>query len=210
VIEITLHKLRTEIKSGYMKIFRPLILISLLFSSTIILGQNEYTLAGDHKITIAGTSNVHDWEEVAETATGDGVVQWNPDATFNIQKLNLKVSVKSLKSDKGSIMDNKTYDALKGDDHPYITFKMSSIKSIVKSRTGYTVEVNGDLTIAGVTKNVDINGTVYVKENGKLYIETSKALKMTDFGIDPPTAMMGAMTVGNDITIKFKLNFLMK
>lgn len=175
-----------------------------------MLGQNQYTLASDHKITIQGTSNVHDWEEVAQTASGDGVVQWNQDATFNIQKLNLKVTVKSLKSDKGSIMDNKTYDALKGDEHPYITFKLSSIKSMVKSGTGYTVKVNGDLTIAGVTKNVDINGTVYVKENGKLYIETSKSIKMTDFGIDPPTAMMGAMTVGNEITIKFKLNFLMK
>ncbi len=193
-----------------MKIFRPLILIPLFLSASVMLGQNQYTLASDHKITIQGTSNVHDWEEVAQTASGDGVVQWNQDATFNIQKLNLKVTVKSLKSDKGSIMDNKTYDALKGDEHPYITFKLSSIKSMVKSGTGYTVKVNGDLTIAGVTKNVDINGTVYVKENGKLYIETSKSIKMTDFGIDPPTAMMGAMTVGNEITIKFKLNFLMK
>ena len=33
---------------------------------------------------------------------------------------------------------------------------------------------------------------------------------MTDFGIDPPTAMMGAMKVGNDITIKFKLNYTLK
>lgn len=193
-----------------MKIFRLLIIIPLFLSASVLQGQNQYTLAGDHKITIEGTSNVHNWEEVAQTASGDGVVQWNQDATFNIQKLNLKVTVKSLKSDKGSIMDNKTYDALKGDDHPYITFKLSSIKSMVKSGTGYTVKVNGDLTIAGVTKNVDINGTVYVKENGKLYIETSKSIKMTDFGIDPPTAMMGAMTVGNEITIKFKLNFLMK
>ncbi len=210
MIEITLHKLRTKLKSGIMNIFRPLILTSLLFSATIMLSQNQYIMASDHKITIEGTSNVHDWVEVAQTAIGDGVVQWNQDATFNIQKLNLKVTVKSLKSDKGSIMDNKTYDALKGDDHPYITFKMVSIKSNVKSGTGYSIKVNGDLTIAGVTKNVDINGTVYVKENGKLYIETSKAIKMSDFGIDPPTAMMGAMTVGNDITIKFKLNYLMK
>lgn len=193
-----------------MKIFRPILLITILFTVSVLQAQNQYTLASDHKITIEGTSNVHDWEEVAQTATGDGVIQWNPDATFNIQKLNLKVTVKSLKSDKGSIMDNKTYDALKGDAHPYITFKLVSVKSMVKSGTGYTLKVNGDLTIAGVTKNVEINGNVYVKENGKLYIETAKAIKMTDYGIDPPTAMMGAMTVGNDITIRFKLNFLMK
>jgi len=182
----------------------------VLFAATNLQAQNQYVLAVDHKITIEGTSNVHDWEEVAQIATGDGTVLWNPDASFNIQKLFLKVSVSSIKSDKGSIMDDKTFDALKGEAHPYIMFKMLSIKSLTKETTGYAINVNGELTIAGVTKNVDINGTVAIKEKGKLYIETSKAIKMTDFGIDPPTAMMGAMKVGNDITIKFKLNYLMK
>ncbi len=193
-----------------MKIFKILSVLIVMFATIGLKGQNQYVLAGDHKITIEGSSNVHDWEEVAEIATGDGTVLWNPDASFNIQKLFLKVSVKSIKSDKGSIMDDKTFDALKGEEHPYITFKMVSIKSLTKSATGYTIKVNGELTIAGVTKNVDINGTVAVKEKGKLYIETSKAIKMTDFGIEPPTAMMGAMKVGDDITIKFKLNYIMK
>jgi len=193
-----------------MKIFKILYVLTVLFAATNLQAQNQYVLAVDHKITIEGTSNVHDWEEVAQIATGDGTVLWNPDASFNIQKLFLKVSVSSIKSDKGSIMDDKTFDALKGEAHPYIMFKMLSIKSLTKETTGYAINVNGELTIAGVTKNVDINGTVAIKEKGKLYIETSKAIKMTDFGIDPPTAMMGAMKVGNDITIKFKLNYLMK
>lgn len=188
-----------------------IILLSLLLTANFTLrGQNAYTLAADHKITIDGTSNVHDWTETAKTASGDASVLWNTDGTFSIKSFNLKVTVKSIVSDKGSIMDNKTYDALKADKHPYITFKMSSVKSITKSGSGWSIKVNGDLSIAGVTKNVDINGMVYVKENGKLTIDVSKALKMTDFNVDPPTAMMGAMQVGDDITIRFKLNYVMK
>lgn len=182
----------------------------IVFTSQILIAQNAYVIGSDYKVTINGTSNVHDWEEVAEDVTGDAMVLWGADGSFNIQKLNLKISVKSLKSDKGSIMDNKTYDALKASANPYIYYKLISVKSITKSGTGYAIVVNGDLTIAGKTKNVDISGNVFVKENGKLYIETSKLIKMTDFGIDPPTAMMGAMTVGNEITIRFKINFLMK
>lgn len=190
--------------------YKLIAVLVVLITANRLQAQNQYLLESDHKITIEGTSNLHDWVEVAQIASGDGAVLWNQDASFTIQKLFLKVSVKSIKSDKGSIMDSKTYDALKGDAHPYITFKMVSIKSLTKTATGYSVKVNGDLTIAGVTKNVDINGTVAVKEKGKLYIETSKAIKMTDFGIEPPTAMMGAMKVGDDITIKFKLNYIMK
>lgn len=182
----------------------------LLMTATLGRAQNAYTLASDHKITIDGTSNVHDWTETAMTASGDASVLWNTDGSFVLKSFNLKVTVKSIKSDKGSIMDNKTYDALKADKHPYITFKMVSVKSMTKSGTGWSVKVNGDLTIAGVTKNTDISGMVYVKENGKLTLDVSKPLKMTDFNVDPPTAMMGAMTVGDDITIRFKLNYIMK
>jgi len=185
-------------------------LILLLLAVTRTRAQNAYTLASDHKITIDGTSNVHDWTETAMTASGDASVLWNTDGSFALKTFNLKVTVKSIKSDKGSIMDNKTYDALKADKHPYITFKMLSVKSMTKSGTGWSVKVNGDLTIAGVTKNTDISGMVYVKENGKLTLDVSKPLKMTDFNVDPPTAMMGAMTVGDDITIRFKLNYIMK
>lgn len=182
----------------------------LLLTLTRAEAQNAYTLASDHTITIEGTSNVHDWTETAMNASGDASVLWNTDGSFAIKTFNLKVTVKSIKSDKGSIMDNKTYDALKADKNPYITFKMLSVKSMTKSGSGWSVRVNGDLTIAGVTQNTDINGMVYVKENGKLLLDVSKPLKMTDFEVDPPTAMMGAMTVGDDITIRFKLNYLMK
>ena len=193
-----------------MKLAKFIMIIGILVAGIRLQAQNQYTLGSDHKITINGSSNVHDWEETAQTATGDASVVWNTDGSFVIKSFNLKVSVKSIKSDKGSVMDNKTYDALKADEHPYITFKMLSVKSMTKSGNGWAVKVNGDLTIAGFTKNIDISGMVYVKENGKLYIDVSRALKMTDFKIDPPTALMGTMQVADDITIRFKLNYNMK
>ncbi|MEZ5013296.1 MAG: YceI family protein [Chitinophagales bacterium] len=187
--------------------------ISLFILASIPLSlraQNAYNLTPGFTITISGSSNVHDWEELAEKATGDAKVQWNGDGSFELKELNLKIPVKNIKSDKGSIMDSKTYDALKADDHPYITFKMLSVKSMTKSGSGYAIKVNGELTIAGAKRNVDIDGMVYVKEGGKLYIDTSKNLKMTDFGIDPPTAMMGAMKVSDAISIRFKLYYSMQ
>jgi hypothetical protein len=42
---------------------------------------------------------------------------------------------------------------------------------------------------------------------GQLIFEGIKVIKMTDFGISPPTAFMGAMKVGADVTVKFRVNF---
>jgi polyisoprenoid-binding protein YceI len=68
----------------------------------------------------------------------------------------------------------------------------------------------GDLTIAGKTRNIELTGMAYIKENGKILFDGSRSLKMTEYGIDPPTAMMGAMQVGDNVTIKFKVYFGMK
>ncbi len=185
-------------------------ILLLLSGSMRIQAQNQYSLYSGYTITIQGSSNVHDWTETATKATGDALITWNTDGSFTISQLTFKIEVATIESEHGSIMDNKTYDALKAKSYPYITFKMTSLKSIVKSGTGYQVKIGGDLTIAGKTKPVEITGMAYVKENGKLLFEGSRSLKMTDFGVDPPTAMMGAMQVGDDVTIKFKVYYGMK
>lgn len=183
----------------------------LLLAGTLKLqAQNQYALASGYTITINGSSNVHDWTETAGKATGDALITWNPDGSFTINGLSFKIEVAAIESEHGSIMDNKTYDALKAKSYPYITFKMTSVKSIVKSGTGYQVKITGDLTIAGKSRNIEISGMAYVKENGRLLFEGSKGLKMTEYGVEPPTAMMGAMQVGDDVTIKFKVYYNMK
>ena len=38
-------------------------------------------------------------------------------------------------------------------------------------------------------------------------IKGEKTLKMSDFDVKPPTALLGTLKTGNDITIKFNLNY---
>ena len=181
----------------------------LVTGSFRMQAQSQYSLLSGYAITINGSSNVHDWTETAVKTTGDATITWT-DGSFTINHLSLKIEVAAIESEHGSIMDNKTYDALKAKSYPYISFKMTSLKSMTKSGTGYLVKVMGDLTIAGKTRNVELTAMAYIKENGKILFDGSRSLKMTEYGIDPPTAMMGAMQVGDDVTIKFKVYFGMK
>lgn len=191
-------------------IFHIVILAVLVTTMQCGYGQTPYILYSGYNITINGSSNVHDWTETVNKVSGDATVSWNTDGSFNISQLSIKMECSSIKSEHGSIMDNKTFDALKGNNYPYITFKMTALKSFVKSGTGYQVKIQGDLTIAGKTNSVEVSGMAYVKENGKLMFEGSKSLKMSSYGIDPPTAMMGAMKVSDDVTIKFRVYYNMK
>ena len=62
--------------------------------------------------------------------------------------------------------------------------------------------MTGQLTIAGQTRDVTINGTA-VREGANLRVRGTEQLTMTDFGIQPPRLMAGTMRVHAPVTVGF-------
>jgi polyisoprenoid-binding protein YceI len=120
--------------------------------------------------------------------------------------MDIKMEVRSIKSTEGSMMNNNTYKALKADNDPEISMVlMNQIKSVKLSGPAVSSRIN--LTIAGVTKAVDMPVTATGQKNGNVVFEGSKSIKMTDYGITPPVALFGTMKTGDEITIHFKTEF---
>lgn len=189
-------------------ISRILMIVASVITWTVSYSQTAYVSTGDPEITIGGTSNVHDWEEKVGKLSGSGMVSWNTDGSFNLTALLIKIDCKAIKSTHGNIMDNKTYDALKAEKFPTITYKLTTpLLNAKPSATATMVTAVGQITIAGVTKPITLQVKVIVGSDGQLLFEGSKTVKMTDFGISPPTAFMGAMKVGDDVNLKFKTAF---
>ncbi len=57
--------------------------------------------------------------------------------------------------------------------------------------------------MAGTTKAVTLNAKGKVLENGDIQIAVSQKLKMTDFKMKPPKAVLGTIHVGDEITVNF-------
>jgi polyisoprenoid-binding protein YceI len=101
-------------------------------------------------------------------------------------------------------MDNNTYKALKTTTNKNISFVLTSGTVTQSDPSSYLVKVIGNLTIAGKTQKIDLAATAKYNGADKSFtINGSKKLKMTDYGVDPPTAMLGTIKTGNDITISF-------
>ncbi|MEZ5056724.1 MAG: YceI family protein [Saprospiraceae bacterium] len=174
----------------------------ILLGTSFLVGQTTYQTKKAN-VSVLGTSNLHDWEMTGTQASLKGTFDIENGALAGIENVFVEIPVKSIKSSKGSIMDGKTYDALKSDKHPKITFRLKNVNSINPKSGAYEVKATGDLTIAGYTKSVLLNVMVKVLPSGELEITGSKDLKMTEYKMEPPTAMFGALTTGDDVTIKF-------
>lgn len=183
-----------------------LLLTPLVFTLATNEPMVTYKTDNAHSsFTIEGTSTLHDWEMSVEDYTGTIDVDVTADEV-SINNLKLNVPVKGLKSGK-SPMDNNAHKALKADDHKNISFVFKRAKSVTKSTLGYTeVQAEGALTIAGKTLTVDVPIKVYTKDAG-ISLKGETSLKMSEFGVEPPTFMFGSVTTGDKITIKFNINY---
>lgn len=190
-----------------MKIFRNILLLSFPLLSTVNAVHNNYILSNDYSVTIHGTSNLHNWVETVGKVTGSAIVNLNDDGSSDLEQIQIKMDVRTIKSDN-STMNNKTYSALKADANPEITFTLEiPVKSIKISPGANSISASGELTIAGVTKPVTMQVKISMPEHGKLVFLGSQIIKMTDYGVSPPTALFGVLKTGDDITLDFKTNF---
>jgi polyisoprenoid-binding protein YceI len=169
--------------------------------------QQDYILSGNYAVSIHGTFSIHSWSETVQKVSGGLVGTVNSDGGAAIQSIRMVMEVRSIKSDMGSVMDNKTFKALKADADPEITFLITAPFIIRSSTGGDTVSLQGHLTLAGVTRPVIMRVLSFKAAQGTLSIEGEQNIKMTDFGVKPPSALFGVMKASPDITINFKTDF---
>ncbi len=196
------HKLRiwTSIKIA--------VLFVILFPLGL-MAQSVYKLtpATDVFVKVYGTSNVHDWTMTSTGIESQGVFKFNSkDELVGLSGFSFAVQAKSLKSGKSS-MDDRTYKSMLANEFPKIVYQLKTAVVNPLAPNKFQLQTTGNLTIAGATQLIAMNVIATINADQSITCTGSEKLKLTDYKIQPPSFMLGAMKVGNDLTIKFDLNY---
>jgi polyisoprenoid-binding protein YceI len=97
------------------------------------------------------------------------------------------------------------WDALKARDHDAVSFRMERYQLGGPSGPGVTIELQGELTIAGTPRAVTLELRATELPDGGLRVEGSTGFPMTDFGVRPPRLMLGTLRVHDPVTVGFDL-----
>lgn len=155
-------------------------------------------LGKESRLWLDGTSTVRSFKctaaKVNVTAVGEPAAQ----PAEIVKSASLTVPVAQLDCGNGK-MNEHMRKALKADQFTDIAWTMTSYDV-----QGANVTINGKLTIAGKENPIELRGTGS-NEGGVIRFKGSKQFKMTEYGVKPPSLMLGTMKVGDAVTVSFDL-----
>ncbi|NQV74277.1 YceI family protein [bacterium] len=177
-----------------------------------VQAQN-YEISPLSQLQIEGTSSVNSFTCFASEIDGGG--------TFNRASKGADVAHKTIAMTipvgtldcQNRRMNSDLSEALKSDQFPLILFKLTSVKTLGQKRATdieqegpiFLIEATGVLTLAGASRTIVFKLEGLTDSDQRMIGKGSLALKMTDFGVTPPTALFGLVKAKDDITIRFNL-----
>ena len=152
------------------------------------------------KLTVAFSHDAAKWE--AALPRGEAIEKLIRD--HGVTGIALTVPVTGLKSGKDGL-DKNMYKTLLAEKHPEIRFAMASYAVADGGKPGeMAITAKGKVTVAGAERDVEMKATA-LREGDVVRLRGEVPLKMTQFGIKPPTMMMGAMKTGDPVVIHYDL-----
>jgi polyisoprenoid-binding protein YceI len=194
----------SQIKKGLF--FVILFLLVLTVFNLSAQTTSFQSIPATSNVKVNGSSNLHDWTMENNRLTAGATFTFKDGKLNDMTALNVILKVRDLKS-KEDLLNSRAYQAMKADQYTTINFKLSSASAIPLSNGHFTIKTYGKLQIAGTTKEVILYADAVQNSDKTINCVGSEKIKMSDYGIKPPTFIFGALRVVDDVTIIFNIKF---
>ena len=186
----------------------PAALIVAAAIGSVATAQTKAPLALDTaRVTIAGSSNIHEYTATSTTArvvrvkvgaVAGGAAFWDEVVRPGVlEAFELVIPAASLSSPKAGL-DKNMHKALKVEQHADIAFRLARLEGPADA-----LRAVGTLRIAGVEREVVLTLKTE-RRDAALIVRGQLPILMTDYGIKPPTAMLGMLKTDPKVTVSFE------
>ena len=188
---------------------------SLLALAMILPVSGAWTVANEllvlqpqSRLWIDGTSTIRSFSckagEVNAVVEASGANAISTLLTGDKGVKTVRVTVPANRMDCGNgTMNDHMKKALKVTESPTITFTLTDY-DVTRNADGITGTITGTLDLGGVTKSISFEATGK-PEGGMLRVDGAYDLRMTDYGLKPPSLMFGRIKVRENVKVNFDL-----
>lgn len=162
-----------------------------------------WRVSASSNIKVTGESNVNEFECVTLNYKGEDRLIKKDNGFYNLNELIGTISMQVHSFDcESRMMTRDLRETLKADAYPQINITIVSlfIPQNINAK-GQLIEGEAEITIAGCTQKVGLNWRVIPESNNKIRLLSSKDFSFTQFGIKPPSKMMGMIQVKDELLV---------
>jgi polyisoprenoid-binding protein YceI len=188
---------------------RPVPFFLMLFSfAGVAAAQSTVELQPGAQLAIDGTSTVRSFtckarEVKARLTPGEAGGSLAPEQLAGaLREVRLEVPTGQLDCANGT-MNEHMLNALKAKENPTILFQMSGYEAGAAKDGQVPLRIHGALSMAGASRPIDLEARATPTPDGGLRVRGQYSLRMTEWGVRPPTLMLGTMKVGESVVIRF-------
>lgn len=188
-----------------------LALVAFLAATARAQSVAELNVGNESRVWIEGTSNIHSWScsatAIDATIAVEVAFKEDPDFPRYLKRVQVRVPVSALKCGRAQ-MEKSLRHALKADTAAgttYITATFEAVRDGSDTANALTVSTAGALAIAGRENPVKMDVGTTRLADGTIEAQGTVPILMSDYGIEPPTALFGALRAGNRVLVKFAM-----
>lgn len=186
---------------------------AVLFLCSQVLAQDlTYTLSDVAEFKISGDSNLRAWDgdvtdiEATLVLSGHNELSLENLTPESITSIDIRIAVAGIETDTARLTTNlRNY--LKGDQFPHISYRLNQVQEIELQGDKAVITADGIITAAGVEKSVNMTVDAFINSDGSIRFTGTQDMLMTEFEIDPPTALLGTVRADNEFSVIFDVLF---
>lgn len=178
--------------------YKAILLAFLWLCAVSLQAQQEYGVDGKPVLKVSGTSTLHDWDMISNQVKGSAKISIEGGKVQSIQSAHFSMDAESIKSGRRQ-MDTNAYRAMSTNKHKQVVFRMSEAR-----QQGDKWLISGTFNLAGSSKPVTFESDIKVSEANLTLLSTT-SFKLTDFGIEPPTAVLGTIKTGDEVSLTIEM-----
>jgi polyisoprenoid-binding protein YceI len=189
-----------------MRVVLQVLILALTFP--LVANAQESMRARVHPestIQIHGTSTVNSF--VCQSGSVEGWAQLQREGRAADPSVSVVVPVRSFNCGNRR-MNSDMQSAMKAGSHPAIQFELTEARLVDGPASGngdHRLLVDGKLKLAGTERAISFFVSGREESDGRMYVTGHAPLLMSDFGIDPPTALLGLVQAHDRIEVRFDL-----
>lgn len=174
-----------------------------------VIAANRLVVQPESQLWIEGTSTVRSFKCAAAVIEAD-VTTTRPDAVQAVIGGETAVASVALRVPAGRLdcrnntMNEHMRKALKVDANPTITFDLGAYE-LLSTDARMRTRLDGTLTLGGAKKDISIEADLVPEAGNALRVKGSYDLRMTEYGLKPPSLMLGTLRVNELVTVNFDL-----